>query len=138
MGVEPFLIAYSINIVLAQRLLRKLCDRCKSPIQDPDREVLRRLGMKDEEIGANTFYRAIGCNQCVGGYKGRMAIHEALYFTKDIRRIILNADKGLDEEALREKALEQGMRTLRVAALDLLKKGITSIEEVASTTVEEE
>ncbi|MEX0601802.1 MAG: GspE/PulE family protein, partial [Bacteroidota bacterium] len=83
MGVEPFLIAYSVNIVVAQRLLRVLCERCKSPIQDPDREAFRRVGLTDEDIDSITFYRAIGCKHCLGGYKGRTAIHEALYFTRD-------------------------------------------------------
>jgi len=138
MGVEPFLLAYSINMVLAQRLLRKLCTKCKSPIQDPDIEALKRIGLTEKDIKGSTLYRAIGCSDCVNGYKGRMAIHEVLYFTKNIRKIILEADKMVDEERLRKQALDNGMKTLRDAALVLFKSGVTSLEEVASATVEDE
>ena len=138
MGVEPFLLAYSINIVLAQRLMRKLCAKCKSPINEPDVEALKRLGLTEQEIKKSTFYRAIGCNDCLGGYRGRTAIHEALYFTKNIRKIILEAEGIVDDEKLRWQAIENGMKTLRQAAVELLKNGITSMEEVASATVEDE
>ena len=138
MGVEPFLLAYSINMVLAQRLVRKLCPKCKSPIANPDKEAMRKLGMTEEEIRSATLFRAIGCSDCTKGYKGRMAIHEALYFTKEIRKIVLEAEGLVDEEKLRSQAIRQGMRTLRQAAVELLKDGITSIEEVGSATVDEE
>ena len=138
MGVEPFLLAYSINMVLAQRLMRKLCTKCKSPINEPDVTALKRLGLTEQEIKKSTFYRAIGCNDCHGGYKGRTAIHEALYFTKNIRKIILAAEGLVDDEKLRAQAIENGMKTLRQAAVELLKNGITSLEEVASATVEDE
>lgn len=138
MGVEPFLIAYSINIVLAQRLMRKLCERCKSPVTEPDRQALVKLGMPEEEIPKTKFFRPIGCIECVKGYKGRTAIHEALYFTKEIRRIILDAGESVNEEAVRNAAIKNGMRTLRMSALDLLRKGITPMEEVASATAEDD
>ena len=138
MGVEPFLLAYAINMILGQRLVRKVCERCKSPLNEPDRQALLRLGFPVKEIPKTTFYRTIGCNHCIKGYKGRIAIYEALYFTKDIRRLILSAGTSVDEEAIRERAMKNGMRTLRMAALDLLRKGTTTIEEVASVTVEDE
>jgi len=138
MGVEPFLIAYSINIVLAQRLLRTLCERCKSPVNEPDRDALVKLGFPEKEIRKTTFYRPIGCNHCTSGFKGRTAIHEALYFTREVRRLVLEADINVNEDAIRQSALRSGMRTLRMVALDLLRKGVTTIEEVASTTVEDE
>lgn len=138
MGVEPFLLAYSINIVLSQRLIRKLCDRCKTVIEDPDREALLKLGMKEEEIVKAKMYRPVGCSNCLKGYKGRMAIHEALYFTKAIRQLVLRAGDLIDEEGLREQAFKEGMHTLRMSALDLLKKGITTLEEVASVTIEDD
>ncbi len=137
MGIEPFLIAYSINIVRSQRLVRKLCDRCKSPMNEPDVDALHSLGFPEKDIAKTTFYRPIGCNHCIKGYKGRTAIFEALYFTREIRRLILNADTSVDEEAVRNEGLKNGMRTLRTTGLDLLRKGITSIEEVASATVED-
>lgn len=138
MGVEPFLIAYSINVILAQRLTRKLCERCKSPINEPDRDGLLKLGFPEEDIPNTKFFRPIGCNHCINGFKGRIAIHEALYFTKEIRKLILEAGISVDEEAIRQHALKNGMRTLRMAGLELLKKGATTIEEVASASVEDE
>ncbi len=138
MGIEPFLIAYSINIIVAQRLIRKLCERCKSPISEPDAPLLRKLGMSEEEIRSTTFYQPIGCSECIKGYKGRTAIHEALYFTKEIRQLILDAGASVNEEAVRQAALKNGMRTLRVNALELLKRGITTVEEVANVTADDD
>jgi len=137
MGIEPFLIAYSINLVVAQRLIRKLCPRCRAIVPDVDVPMLKKLGLTEEEIHSSAFYRAIGCIDCLKGYKGRIAIHEALYFTKEIRQMILDAGDTINEEAIRQAGLRNGMKTLRERALDLLKQGITSIEEVASTTSED-
>jgi type IV pilus assembly protein PilB len=138
MGIEPFLIAYSINIIVAQRLIRKLCQRCKSPINEPDTEALLKLGMTEEEIRTTKFYQPIGCSDCIKGFKGRIAIHEALFFTKKIRQLILDAGQSVNEEAIRQLAIQNGMRTLRDNGLELLKKGITTFEEVASVTADEE
>ncbi len=138
MGVEPFLIAYSINIVLAQRLLRKLCVRCKSPIAEPEVDRLVALGFPEADIPATTFFRPIGCSECTNGYRGRAAIHEALYFTNDVRRLILEAGASVDEAAIRDRALRNGTRTLRMNALELLRKGVTSVEEVMAVTVDDD
>lgn len=134
MGVEPFLIAYSVNIVVAQRLIRKLCTRCRSKVKEVDHPILRKLGMTDDEISKNTVYRPVGCIDCLKGYKGRVAIHEALYFTKDIRQLVLDAGDSINEEELRQAAIKNGMITLRERALDLLKTGVTSIDEVTTVT----
>jgi type IV pilus assembly protein PilB len=138
MGIEPFLIAYSINIIVAQRLIRKLCERCKSPISEPDVSLLRKLGMPEEEINSTKFYQPIGCSECLKGYKGRTAVHEALYFTKEIRQLILDAGSSVNEEAVRQLALKNGMRTLRMNAIELLRRGITTVEEVASVTADDD
>jgi type IV pilus assembly protein PilB len=138
MGIEPFLIAYSINVIVAQRLIRKLCERCKSPISEPDAPLLRKLGMPEEEIRSTKFYQPIGCSDCIKGYRGRTAIHEALYFTKEIRQLILDAGSSVNEEAIRQLALKNGMRTLRMNALELLKRGKTTVEEVASVTADDD
>jgi type IV pilus assembly protein PilB len=138
MGVEPFLLAYTIHVVIAQRLMRKLCPRCKAPVPSPDREALMRLGMSANEVETVKLFRAVGCTNCIKGYKGRTAIHEALSFTKDIRKIILESDRTIDEDGIREAAMKHGMRTLRHSALELMKKGVTSLEEVASATVEDD
>jgi len=137
MGIEPFLIAYAINIVLSQRLLRLLCNHCKSPITEVDLTALRRIGFPENEAKKTTFYRPIGCGRCLGGFRGRIAVHEALYFSKDIRHLILEAGDTIDEEVLRKQGLKEGMQTLRMNALRLLQQGATTIEEVASTTMED-
>ncbi len=138
MGIEPFLIAYSINIIIAQRLVRKLCERCKSPLNDPDVPALLKLGLTEEVIRNSKFYQPIGCSECIKGYKGRVAIHEALYFTKEIRQMILDAGSSVNEEAIRQAALKNGMRTLRANALGLLTRGITTLDEVAAVTAEDD
>ncbi|HEY4611611.1 MAG TPA: type II/IV secretion system protein, partial [Bacteroidota bacterium] len=84
------------------------------------------------------LFNAVGCKHCMKGYKGRVAIHEALYFTKEIRKIILEAGDVVDEEAIRRQALKNGMRTLREVGLDLVKNGITTLDEIASVTVEDD
>jgi type IV pilus assembly protein PilB len=138
MGVEPFLIAYSINIIMAQRLVRKLCDRCKSPVEQPEVEALVKLGMKKEDIATAKMCRPVGCISCIKGFKGRTAIYEALPFTKTIRKMILQAGDVIDDEALRQEAIRRGMQTLRMSGLQLVKNGITTLEEIASVTMEDE
>jgi len=134
MGIEPFLLAYAMNIVVGQRLIRKLCPKCKAVEEQVPEAVLRNLGFTDKEIGSTTFYKPVGCMQCIKGYKGRTAIHEVLYFTPAIRKIIMESSNTIDEEGIRETALKEGMKPLREAAVDLLRKGLTSIEEIAATT----
>lgn len=138
MGVEPFLLAYTVHVIIAQRLMRKLCPRCKAPTVNPDKEALQRLGLTEEEIATTKFYRPVGCINCIKGFKGRTAIHEALSFTKNIRKIILEGETSIDEDAIRNEAIKHGMRTLRQTAIELMKRGITSMEEVASATVEDD
>jgi type IV pilus assembly protein PilB len=137
MGVEPFLIANAVNLVMAQRLVRRLCDHCKEEITDLHPEVARSLGFSVEEIEQTTFYRAVGCKKCNHGYKGRIAIMEALYFTKEIKNLILDSGNDIDEEKIREQAIKDGMLTLRASGRERIKEGITSLEEVASVTVED-
>jgi len=137
MGIEPFLIAYSVNIVMAQRLVRRLCPHCKQPIDDLDKEAALKLGFTEEELRNTTIYKAVGCDKCRGGYKGRSAIMEALYFTKEIRELIITAGEKIDEEAIREAAIKNGMLTLRASGRERIKEGVTTIEEIAAITVED-
>jgi len=139
MGVEPFLIANAVNLIMAQRLVRKLCDHCKIEVDDLHPEMAHGIGFKDEEIEETTFYKAreLGCEHCHNGYKGRIAIIEALYFTKEIRNLILDAGANIDEEVIREYAIKNGMMTLRASGRERIKEGITSIEEVLAMTVED-
>jgi type IV pilus assembly protein PilB len=137
MGVEPFLIANAVNLVMAQRLVRRLCSNCKREY-DPHPETLRGIGFTDEEIASNTFYEPVGCNKCNDtGYKGRMGIHEALFFSKEIKRMILDAGDEIDEEEIKEQAIKQGMMTLRASGRERIKEGSTSIEEVIAITLDD-
>jgi type IV pilus assembly protein PilB len=134
MGIEPFLIAYAINLIVAQRLLRKLCQTCRKPDKDPDPLLLRELGFSEEDVSTTTFYK-IGnkptCRDCNGvGYKGRRAIAEALYFSRAIRHQIFNAGKNINEDAIRDTAVKEGMLTLLGSAREVVKTGETTIEEV--------
>ncbi|MCX7984216.1 MAG: ATPase, T2SS/T4P/T4SS family [Bacteroidetes bacterium] len=138
MGIEPFLIAYAINIIVAQRLIRTLCNNCKQPMDDDEKASLLKFGFTEHEIATHTFYKAVGCEKCNGGYKGRAAIHEALYFTKAIRDIILNSGDKVDESAIREQAIKDGMWSLRRSGMERMKEGVTTIEEVVATTTEED
>jgi type IV pilus assembly protein PilB len=138
MGIEPFLIAYAINIIVAQRLIRTLCKNCKAPMDDSEKGDLLKFGFSEEDLKQHTFYRPVGCEKCGGGYKGRAAIHEALYFSKAIKDIILNAGEKVDENAIREQAAKDGMWTLRRSGMERMKEGTASLEEIISTTVEEE
>ena len=138
MGIEPFLIAYAINIIVAQRLIRTLCKVCKQPIGEEDWGDMLKFGFTEEELRAHQFYKAAGCDKCNGGYKGRAAIHEALFFSKAIKNIILNAGDKVDENAIRDQAAKDGMWTLRRSGMERMKEGMTTLEEVISTTVEDE
>jgi type IV pilus assembly protein PilB len=138
MGIEPFLIAYAINIVVAQRLIRTLCPLCKQPVDADDKEDLVRFGFSEEEVETHSFYRAAGCEKCNGGYKGRAAIHEALFFSKEIKKIILNAGEKVDENAIRDQASRDGMWTLRRSGMERMKEGTTTLEEVIANTVEDD
>ncbi|MBN2008340.1 Flp pilus assembly complex ATPase component TadA [candidate division KSB1 bacterium] len=137
MGLEPFLIAYAINIIIAQRLIRKVCDNCKRPIEDLDPVVPKSLGFTDEEIKNTIFYEPVGCDKCNKGYKGRVAIHEALFFSKEIRRIIFKSGNEIDEEKIREAAIADGMFTLRASGRVRVMAGTTTLEEVAYATSED-
>ncbi|HLX11723.1 MAG TPA: GspE/PulE family protein [Bacteroidota bacterium] len=138
MGIEPFLIAYAINIIVAQRLIRTLCKICKVPLDESELGDLLKFGFSEEDVKAHKYFKAVGCDKCGGGYKGRAAIHEALYFSKAIKDIILNAGDKVDENAIRDQASKDGMWTLRRSGMERMKEGTTSLEEVISTTVEEE
>jgi type IV pilus assembly protein PilB len=137
MGIEPFLLAYTINIVVAQRLVRKLCDRCKMVDDSPDVDLLEYCGLTDEEIEKTTLYKAVGCVQCIKGYRGRIGIFEALALNKEMRKIILKSQDFINEDALRTLALQNGMQTLKQSAIDLVKKGITSIENIEGMILDE-
>lgn len=137
MGIEPFLIANAVNLVMAQRLIRRLCKDCKE-VFEPHPEVAKGLGFTDEEIETTTFHKAIGCEKCSNsGYKGRSAIHEALFFSKELKQLILDAGDDIDENAIKNLAVSQGMLTLRGSGRERIKEGITTVEEIIAATIED-
>ena len=134
MGIEPYLVASSLNLVVAQRLMRKICSNCKVPTEVHP-EALREIGLDPEKVKDWTFYKGKGCSECNGtGYKGRIGIYEVLTISPEIREMILNK-APLDE--IKKKAIEQGMITLRQAAILKLKRGLTTVDEVLRVTTEE-
>ncbi len=137
MGIEPFLIANAVNLVMAQRLIRRLCKECKEEFT-PHPEVAKGIGFTEEEIETTTFFKAVGCEVCGDtGFKGRSAIHEALYFSKEMKQLILDAGDDIDEGAIKELAMSQGMLTLRGSGRERIKEGISTIEEIIAATIED-
>jgi type IV pilus assembly protein PilB len=131
MGVEPFMISASLEGVLAQRLVRRICTKCKTPYE-PDEAVLGRLGLTPYDIGDKTFYYGKGCPECNNtGYKGRKGLYELLKVSDPIRTMINDKAPNV---VLRQKAMELGMSTLRMDGLRCIFDGITTIEEVLKYT----
>ena len=131
MGVEPFLISASLECVLAQRLIRKICTRCREAYE-PNEAVLQQLGLTAYDIGDKNFYYGKGCDSCNHtGYKGRKGIYELLKITDPIRELINQRAPGV---VLRQKAIELGMTTLREDGLRSIYDGETTIEEVLKYT----
>ncbi|MCB1105130.1 MAG: type II secretion system ATPase GspE [Cephaloticoccus sp.] len=131
MGVEPFLIASSLEAVLAQRLVRRVCRRCKRSYT-PDPQWLDQVGVDRQAVGARLFFRGEGCEHChQTGYHGRLGIFEWLRMNEPIRELVLNRAPGM---SLRQTAIRQGMRTLRDDGLRAVLDGETTIEEVLKYT----
>ncbi|HUG74262.1 MAG TPA: ATPase, T2SS/T4P/T4SS family [Acidimicrobiia bacterium] len=126
MGVEPFLVSSALDSVLAQRLARKLCDRCKTP-QDVTQEVAKDIGI-GPYYGRAAIFGAVGCSMCSGtGYSGRIAINEVMVVTEEIQHMAVDHRRS---DEIKAKAIEQGMVTLRVDGMEKVKLGLTSLEEV--------
>jgi type IV pilus assembly protein PilB len=138
MGIEPFLLAYSINIIIAQRLVRKLCNVCKRPVSKENWKAALELGLNEDELAAGKIYEPVGCPKCLHGYKGRINIAEALYFYPEIRAEIVAAKNDINEERIRAIAEKHGMLSMRDSGIDRIREGLTSLEEVAYATSGEE
>ena len=133
MGIPAFNIASSVILITAQRLARKLCPLCKTPIHIP-RETLLESGFEEHELEDNwTSYHPVGCSACNNGYKGRLGIYQVMPVTEDIQRIILAEGSELEIAA---QAKRDGVRTLRQAGLHKVKLGLTSMEEILAVTNE--
>ncbi|MEI8169992.1 MAG: type IV-A pilus assembly ATPase PilB [Rhodoferax sp.] len=133
MGIAPFNIASSVILITAQRLARRLCPNCKSPIEIP-KKVLTDAGYSEDELKEPWItYRAVGCSMCNNGYKGRVGIYQVMPISEEIQRIILRDGNALE---IAEQSKREGVRTLRQSGLQKAKLGFTSLEEVLAVTNE--
>ncbi|MBL8768068.1 MAG: Flp pilus assembly complex ATPase component TadA [Planctomycetes bacterium] len=133
-GVEPFLISATLEGIVAQRLVRRICPECREAYQ-PDPELLRELELDPAQLSGKTFFYGRGCDKCnFSGFKGRRAIYEIMPVTERVKRAVLDKASG---GRLRELAIEEGMRPLRAAGLLAIFDGITTVEEVLRETVVE-
>jgi type IV-A pilus assembly ATPase PilB len=131
MGVEPFLVTASVQLVQAQRLVRKICAACKQPTPTP-KDELKVLGATDEEIATLTCQRGVGCQVCGGsGYKGRVALYEVMPFKDALKELVLQGAAAVEIKA---EAIRQGMRTLRMSGVRKICEGVTSVDEIARIT----
>lgn len=132
MGIEPFLVATSVNIIQAQRLIRRICNNCKEEVHFLP-EGLVEIGFKPEESRTLKMYRGRGCDTCLNtGYKGRVGLYEVMEVSDELRELIIIGASAIE---LRRKAIELGMITLRESGLCKLREGITTVEEVVKETV---
>lgn len=132
MGVEPFLITASVNLVLAQRLARKICKDCKAPTQI-DHATLEEVGFTPEQIETGSFVLGKGCTTCNGtGYKGRVALYEVMRFSDNLRELVL---QGASTAELKVAAIREGMSSLRMSGIAKVMQGMTTIEEILRVTM---
>ncbi len=131
MGIEPFLVATSVEAIMAQRLVRTICKNCSTP-QNMELNYLRRIGYPEKDIASTVFRKGVGCEQCrQQGYQGRMGIYELLLVTEELRTPILARSPS---STISQIAIEQGMRLLREDGWDKVKQGLTTVEEVLRVT----
>ncbi|MBI5249910.1 MAG: type IV-A pilus assembly ATPase PilB [Desulfomonile tiedjei] len=132
MGIEPFLVASSVNCIIAQRLARRICSHCKMEVE-PSAEALRDLGVKMEDIGSFPIYQGAGCNMCSNtGFKGRIALYEVMPIADELKELVLAGASALE---LKREAIRLGMDTLRMAGVNKLKEGITTVNEIGRVTM---
>ncbi|RYZ73566.1 MAG: type II secretion system protein GspE, partial [Proteobacteria bacterium] len=133
MGVEPFLVTSSVNTIVAQRLLRKICPKCRVEFAIP-KEKLVELGAKPEQLATMKLYHGKGCSNCANtGYKGRLAIYEVFEFTQDLKEMVLRGQTIIE---IRKAAVSAGMKSLRESAISKVFEGQTSLQEAISMTME--
>ncbi len=134
MGVPPFMVNSTVHLVVAQRLVGRTCNACKAPIEVPD-QVLMDLGVQENEVSTFQVMSGAGCNQCnFTGIRGRIAVHELMQLTPRVKDAIIS---GATSREIRKIAVEEGMSSLRKNALQKLKAGLTTIEEVISSTIKD-
>ena len=129
-GVAPYNIASALNLIIAQRLARRLCSQCKT-IEDVPRETLLMEGFKEDELPGLKIYKAVGCDQCKEGYKGRVGIYQVLPISEDMGKLIMKAASAYE---MADQAQKEGIPDLRQSALKKVKDGSTSLEEINRVT----
>jgi len=132
MGVAPFNIASSVSLVIAQRLVRRLCDSCRDVIKFSP-EALLQVGFKEEELDSLELFQAVGCSGCTGGYRGRTGIFEVMPMTNEIAEIVMA--KGSTVEIERQ-ARSEGFDSMRLSGLAKVAQGITTLEEIERVTTD--
>ena len=132
MGVDPFLVASSLNLIVAQRLARVICVHCKTRVEDYPTELLLETGFREEELPELELYRGAGCEECSKtGYQGRLAFYEVLPMIEEMRSLVMS---HATTDEIRKRAIEAGMVTLRQGGLVKVRHGMTTIEEVLRVT----
>ncbi|MCD8523686.1 MAG: type IV-A pilus assembly ATPase PilB [Saccharospirillaceae bacterium] len=132
MGVPSFNIATSVSLIIAQRLARRLCPNCKVPAEIP-KELLLEAGLTEQQLQTATIYKPVGCDQCKGGYKGRVGIYEVVRITDAISRIIMEGGNSIE---ISDAARKEGFNDLRTSALQKVAQGVTSLEEANRVTTD--
>jgi type IV pilus assembly protein PilB len=131
MGLEPFNVAAALNLITAQRLLRRICKKCKVEAKYSD-ETLEAAKLPAGWLEKHTLYKGEGCDKCDGtGYKGRQGLYEVMAMSTNLRKLIMQ-EAGTDE--LREAAVSEGMLTLRMDGIKKLERGVTTLDEVMKET----
>jgi type IV pilus assembly protein PilB len=132
MGIEPFLVASSVHLIVAQRLVRRICNNCKEPLEIPA-QALENIGFGKDEIKTLKLFKGKGCERCTGtGYRGRLGLFEVMPIDEELRELVLS---GASAAELRDKAQENGMISLRLSGLQKIRDGSTTIEEVMRETI---
>jgi len=132
MGIEPFLVATSVNLICAQRLVRRICKECKEPIQIPT-QALIDVGFSEEQAPQTRLHKGHGCGSCNNtGYRGRVGLYEVMEMSDQVRELILSGASALE---LRRQAIDDGMISLRKSGLRKIQDGSTTMEEVVRETV---
>jgi type IV pilus assembly protein PilB len=132
MGIDPFLTSSAVRLIVAQRLVRLICTHCKEPVSTENNELLGYLGLSDEERSGMNIFKGKGCSMCGNtGYHGRAGLYEIMPITQTIQELIIAKAAPF---TIKEKAVSEGMLTLRDVGLEKLKAGLTTVEEVLGAT----
>ncbi len=132
MGVPPYNIASAVHLIMAQRLARRLCNNCKKE-RDIPHEALLKAGFMEEQLEGIRIYGPVGCEQCTGGYKGRVGIYQVMPVSEEMGKIIMEGGNSME---LAEQAGKEGVDDLRTSGLKKVAAGITSLEEIDRVTKE--